>query len=152
MAGDFGILQPLCLDQAMYGREGAEVEQFGVRLVAKAEYSAGEVLVGPLLGEQRIVKDLVHPLRREGFEVLCHLPEQRVRILPQLGRHRLDLALHVDHIHQQQRMMRSERPARLRNDVGHREVVLAARSTDGVHHIVGVLPHGIVDAGCPGGA
>src|SRR3954470_2896903 len=45
-----------------------------------------------------------------------------------------------------------EGPARLGDDVGHGNLLGAADGSDGVDHVVGVLPHRVVHAGRTGGA
>ena len=87
-----------------------QVELLGVGLVPEREDAAGEVLLGPLLGEDGVVEHLLDPVGAERLEVLRHLHQQRVGVLPQRRRHRLDLRLDVDHVDQQQRVVRGDAP------------------------------------------
>jgi hypothetical protein len=77
----------------------------GVRRPIRRQQSA-TVQVAPTVpddvGNDRPVVRLVHPIRGERLEVFCHFAQEGIRIPPESRRHRLDLALDIDHVDEQQ--------------------------------------------------
>ena len=72
--------------------------------------------------------------------------QQRVVVFGELGHGALGLRLDVDHVEQQQRVVRGERAPRLADDVRHRQLVLAARLGERVDDVVRVLLQRVVHA------
>jgi hypothetical protein len=65
VGGDLRVGAPVLPQEVLDGGERAEVVLLGVGLVAQGEDPAGEVLLGPLLGEDGVVERLPHPVERE---------------------------------------------------------------------------------------
>ena len=128
-----------------------EVDLLGHRALAQREDAAVEELLRALLVEREIVEDLAHaPLRRRSSAThRDSRPSSRAAAVVVVGqlRHRaIALRLDVDHLDQQQRVVRRERAARLADDVRHRDLVLAARLGERVDDVVRVLLQRVVDA------
>ena len=149
---DLGVAGPVARDERGDRVERGEVVLLDVRHVAERDRVAREELLEPLLGEHGVVEDLVHPVERERLEVLLELHQHRGRVVTERRDHRLGEGLHVGHVDQEQGVVGGERPARLRDDVGHRRLELAAHGAQEVHHVVGVFPIGVIHAGRPGRA
>ena len=129
----------------------AKYNLLGHRALAQRQHAAVEELLRALLVEREIVKDLADaPLRdvlaRRIAIVGHHLVQQRVVVFGQLGYRPIGLRLDVDHLDQQQRVVRRERAARLADHVRHRDLLLAARLGERVDDVVRVLLQRVVDA------
>ena len=126
------------------GVDGRVVHLLGHCASAQREHAAGEQLLRALLVERDIVEHLADlAARRTGYGhrlvVLGHLVQQGVIVFGERRHGDLDHRLHVDHLQQQQGVVRRERAARLADDVRHGQLQFTTRLGQRVHDVVGVL-------------
>ena len=134
----------------------AEIEPLRKRSIPQRQHAAVEQRLRAFLVEHRVVVHLAHPsqrgiLARHGLEVVGHLVQQRVILAIDRGHRLLRRRLHVDHAHEQQRMVRGEGASGLADDVRHRQLAVAAHFREGVDDVVRVLLQRVVHARLRGG-
>ena len=100
------------------------IHLLGHRAPAQGEHAAGEQLLRALLVERHVMEDLLHsPARRallpDALVIFPHFVQDRVIVVRQLGHGRLHHGFDVDHLDQQQRVVRRQRTSRLADDVRH---------------------------------
>ena len=72
--------------------------------------------------------------------------QNRVIVVGEHGQLDVLLRLDVDHVEQEERMVRRERAPRFRDEIRHGDLELAAHLGERVHDVIRVLLHGVVDA------
>ncbi len=132
--------------------DGREVDLLGEGAFAERQHAGVEELVRAVLVERGVVEDLLHAparhaLARDVLVVGHHFVQQRVVVVGERGKRHLGHGLDVDHLEQEQRVVRGEGAPRLADQVRHRLLVLAAGLAQRVHDVVGVFLQRVVHAG-----
>ena len=134
----------IALRDAVHGIHGRQPDHFRLGQPPQVQHARVEVLARAFLIERRIMEHLEHlaglgvPLG-ERAPVLVHLVQQRVFLVGERWNRLFRLRLHVDHLEQEQSVMRGERTPRLADDVRHGQLGFTARLGDRVDHVIGIL-------------
>ena len=129
----------------------AEIQALGKRAIAQRQHTAVEQRLRAFLVEHGVVVHLAHAPQRgilacDGLEIVGHLVQQRVIVAVDRRNRLLRRRLHVDHAHEQQRVVRGERASRFADDVRHRQLAVAAHFRERVDDVVRVLLQRVVHA------
>ncbi len=121
----------LVLLRVLRSYAGNLVERRRIQLIgnctsAQGQHAAVEQVLRLLLGEGGVVIDLPNAALRQIVVAFAQLVQYRVVVLAQCGQLDALLRLHIDHVDEQQRVVRGQCPPRFRDQMRHRELELAA--------------------------